>query len=121
MSTQRDKDSRIVYSTEQGRMCPTCEKPVAGCTCRKGRVLSEGDGIVRVGRGTKGRKGKTVTLITGVSLDPDGLRKLAKQLKQGFGSGGTVRDGAIEIQGDHRDALVKQLEKQGYVVKRSGG
>ena len=121
MTPRGNKNSRIVYSTEQGRMCPSCEKPVTGCTCRKMKVVSEGDGIVRVGRETKGRKGKAVTLITGVSLDPDGLRKLAKQLKQSCGSGGTVRDGVIEIQGDHRDALVKQLEKQGYVVKRSGG
>jgi len=120
MTTRSNKDSRIVYSTERGRICPSCEKPAAECSCRKKKVVSEGDGIVRVGRETKGRKGKAVTLITGVSLDPDGLRKLAKQLKQGCGSGGTVRDGVIEIQGDHRDMLVKQLEKQGYHVKRSG-
>ena len=121
MTTGRNKNTRVVYSTEQGRMCPSCEKPVAECTCRTKKVVLESDGIVRVGRETKGRKGKAVTLITGVSLDPDGLRELAKQLKQRCGSGGTVKDGVIEIQGDHRDALVKQLEEQGYNVKRSGG
>jgi translation initiation factor 1 len=121
MTTRGNKNSRIVYSTGQGRMCPSCERPVAECACHKKQVVSKGDGIVRVGRETKGRRGKAVTLITGVSLDPDGLRKLAKQLKQSCGSGGTVKDGVIEIQGDHRDILVKALEKQGYVVRRSGG
>jgi translation initiation factor 1 len=121
MTTRRDKDSRVVYSTEQGRMCPSCERPVAECACRKKKVVPEGDGIVRVGRETKGRKGKAVTLITGVPMDWEGLRKLTKQLKERCGSGGTVKDGVIEIQGDHRDILVKALEKQGYVVRRSGG
>jgi translation initiation factor 1 len=121
MSTQRNKNTRIVYSTEQGRICPSCEKPVAECACRAEKVVPEGDGIVRISRETKGRKGKVVTVIRGVCLDQEGLQRLAKQLKQRCGSGGTLKDGVIEIQGDHRDALVKQLEKQGYVAKRSGG
>jgi translation initiation factor 1 len=74
-----------------------------------------------VGRATKGRKGKGVTIITGGPLDPDGLQKLAKQLKQKCGAGGSVKDGVIEIQGDHRDALLEELQKQGYTAKRSGG
>jgi translation initiation factor 1 len=80
-----------------------------------------GDGIVRVGRQTKGRRGKGVSVITGVPLGPAELKDLAKQLKRLCGSGGTVKDGVIEIQGDHRDRLVEELQKRGWTVKRSGG
>jgi translation initiation factor 1 len=83
--------------------------------------VSRRDGVVRVSRETKGRKGKGVTLISGVPLHPDGLRALAKEFKQTCGSGGTVKEGIIEIQGDHRDFLVDALQKKGYTVKRSGG
>jgi translation initiation factor 1 len=102
-------------------MCPSCGQPQAQCICRQAAHVPKGDGMVRVGRETKGRKGKGVTLITGVPLDADGLQKLAKRLKQKCGAGGSVRDGAIEIQGDHRDALLEELRKQGYAAKRSGG
>lgn len=81
----------------------------------------KGDGIVRVGRETKGRKGAGVTVITGIPSHPEGLEKLAKQFKQQCGTGGTVKNGIIEIQGDHRDQLVAELQKLGYTVKRSGG
>jgi len=77
--------------------------------------------VVRVGRETKGRRGKGVSVVTGVPLAHDELARLAKQLKQRCGAGGTVRDGAIEIQGEHRDTLVAELEKRGYRVKRAGG
>lgn len=120
MTTRKNQDSRTVYSTEHGKMCPTCSQPMATCACRKHTALPKGDGIVRVGRETQGRKGKGVTVITGVSLGHDGLQQLAKQLKQQCGSGGTVKDGVIEIQGDHRDMVVEELRKQGYMVKRSG-
>jgi translation initiation factor 1 len=80
-----------------------------------------GDGIVRVGRETKGRKGTGVTVITGIPSHPEGLEKLAKQFKQQCGTGGTVKNGVIEIQGDHRDLLVAELQKLGYTVKRSSG
>ena len=76
---------------------------------------------MRVGWETKGRKGKGMTLIAGVPLDADGLRRLASQLKQKCGSGGTVKEGIIEIQGDHRNIVMEELKKQGYNVKRSGG
>jgi translation initiation factor 1 len=76
---------------------------------------------VRLGRETKGRKGKGVTLITGLSLPDDELLKLASDLKRRCGSGGTLRDGVIEIQGDHRDILLEELRKRGHTVKRSGG
>jgi translation initiation factor 1 len=110
-----------VYSTEHGRLCPACGKPVASCVCRRNTPLPKTDGIVRVQRETKGRKGKGVTLITGVPLVSDELGQLARQLKTKCGSGGTVKDGVIEIQGDHCVALMEELKKLGYVVKRSGG
>jgi len=110
-----------VYSTEHGRMCPVCGNPAPACTCRRTKSVAQNDGIVRVGWETKGRKGKGVTLITGVPLDADGLRRFASQLKQKCGSGGTVKEGIIEIQGDHRNIVMEELKKQGYNVKLSGG
>ena len=111
----------IVFSTEYGRMCPACGKPADHCICKQSAAAFTGDGIVRIGRETKGRKGKGVTVITGVNLDPDELKELATQLKQKCAAGGTVKDGVIEIQGDHRDKLVKELQKKGFIVKRCGG
>jgi translation initiation factor 1 len=110
-----------VYSTEHGRLCPACGKPVVACVCRKNVQPPQTDGIVRVQRETKGRKGKGVTLITGVPLDTDELAKLARQLKTKCGSGGTVKDHVIEIQGDHCIAVMEELKNLGWVVKRSGG
>lgn len=81
----------------------------------------ESDGIVRVGRETKGRKGAGVTVISGIRSCPEGLEKLARQFKQQCGTGGTVKNGVIEIQGDHRDLLVTELQKLGYTVKKAGG
>lgn len=80
-----------------------------------------GNGVVRVGRQTAGRKGKGVTVVTGVPLAGADLEALAAALKRRCGSGGTVRDGVIEIQGDHRDLLVGELAARGWTVKRSGG
>lgn len=104
-------DLDIVFSTDKGRIKPEKKKPAA----------PKGDGIVRVGRETKGRKGKGMTVITGVPLHPDGLKDLAKKLKQKCGTGGTVKGRTIEIQGDHRDQLVAELEQLGYTVKKAGG
>jgi translation initiation factor 1 len=104
-------DLNIVYSTEQGRIRPE----------KKEQTAPKGDGIVRVGRETKGRKGKGMTVITGVPLHPEGLRDLTRKLKQKCGTGGTLKNGKIEIQGDHRDLLVAELQALGYTVKRSGG
>jgi translation initiation factor 1 len=112
----------LVYSSQHGRMCPRCGRPVAQCACGKAAAAAPGPGsVVRVGRETKGRKGKGVTVVTGVPLAGDALAALASELKRLCGSGGTVRDGAIEIQGDHRDLLVAELAKRGWTVKRSGG
>jgi translation initiation factor 1 len=69
----------------------------------------------------KGRRGKTVTTISGVPLASDALRELAGELKRRCGSGGSAKDGVIEIQGDHRDTLVAELEDRGYTVKLAGG
>lgn len=118
---KQNKEGGIVYSTEFGKMCPGCNKPAASCICSKKQSIPKHDGIVRLMRETKGRKGKGVTLITGVPLDDEGLNQLAKALKQKCGSGGSIKDGVIEIQGDHRDALEKELNRLGYKVKRAGG
>lgn len=111
----------LVYSTEQ-RVCPKCGWPQVRCACSRPAVSpGSADGIVRVGRETKGRAGKGVTIISGVPLGGEDLARLAGELKKRCGSGGTVKDGTIEIQGDHRDPLVKELEGRGWKVKRSGG
>ncbi|MDE2078698.1 MAG: translation initiation factor Sui1 [Burkholderiales bacterium] len=111
----------LVYSTESGRMCPECRQPVAQCVCKAASPPPAGDGIVRVSRETKGRGGKAVTLVKGVPLSLDGLNALGKQLKSACGSGGTVKDGVIEVQGDHCDKVVTALKAQGFTVKRAGG
>jgi len=116
-----NKGAGLVYSTEFGKICPGCNKPIVKCICRKKQPISKSDGIVRLMRETKGRKGKGVTLITGVPLDNEGLKKFAKSLKKKCGSGGSLKNGVIEIQGDHRDVLEKELGRLGYKVKRAGG
>ncbi len=121
MSLKKSKNGGLVYSSEQGRMCPGCGKPVAGCACQKKNTAPKGDGIVRVQRETKGRKGKGVTLITGVPLAGEELKKLCQELKKKCGTGGAVKDGVIEIQGDQRDMLMEELKKYGWIVKRAGG
>lgn len=112
-----------MYSTDVGRTCPRCRRALDECRCaeRLAGKRPAGDGIVRVGRETKGRKGKGVTVITGLPLAEGELSELAKRLKKRCGSGGTVRDGTIEIQGDHRDLLVGELTALGYRAKRAGG
>jgi translation initiation factor 1 len=112
--------SGLVYSTEFGRMCPECQHPYEQCCCGT-KQIAAGDGIVRLRYETKGRKGKGVTLITGIPLPGDKLKTLAKTLKQRCSTGGAVKEGCIEIQGDQRDILQPLLEQQGYKVKRAGG
>ncbi|HSR36273.1 MAG TPA: translation initiation factor Sui1, partial [Desulfurivibrionaceae bacterium] len=98
-----------------------CGHPKKQCACAQQKSLPKSDGIVRISRETKGRKGKGVTLVSGLPLNEANLQALAKQLKQRCGSGGTVKDGVIEIQGDHRSMLMAELTKQGYRVKQAGG
>jgi len=97
-------------------MCPGCGQPVGACVCQQA-ALPVSDGVVRVALETKGRKGKGVTVIRGVPLAADEMLTLCKQLKQRCGSGGTIKDGAIEVQGDHRPAVVETLAKRGWKVK----
>lgn len=118
--------SALVYSTESGRMCPTCRHPQPQCTCKAQAAAAAiarnaGDGTVRITRETKGRGGKAVTLIKGLALDAEALTVLAKQLKAHCGTGGTVKDGVVEIQGNHVDKLVVVLVGKGFNAKRAGG
>ncbi|MGQ1887389.1 stress response translation initiation inhibitor YciH [Serratia marcescens] len=106
-----DDNSRLVYSTDTGRIRQEEVKP----------QRAKGDGIVRIQRQTSGRKGKGVCLITGVDLDDAALDKLAAELKKKCGCGGSVKDGVIEIQGDKRDMLKQLLEAKGMKVKLAGG
>ena len=124
MSKKSEAGSRLVYSTESGRICPGCGQPVAACVCReqqKAAARTATDGIVRVSLETKGRKGKGVTVVKGVALDDAALALLGKALKSACGCGGTTKDGVIEIQGDHRETVMALLQKQGMTVKRAGG
>lgn len=111
----------LVYSTEGGRMCPACRRPIAQCACRTATQPPPGDGIVRVQRETKGRGGKAVTVVRGVPVDAGALLKLGQDLKAACGTGGTVKDGAIEVQGDHVEKVMALLQQRGYVVKKAGG
>lgn len=121
MVSKQAKYAVPVYSTEQGRLCPECGQAKTACVCVRITIPPKGNGVVRVGRETKGRKGAGVTVVTGLPLDPDGLRALAATLKKRCGAGGAAKDGVIEIQGEHRDALMAALQQLGYSVKRSGG
>jgi translation initiation factor 1 len=111
----------LVYSTESGRMCPACRQPVTQCVCKAKKAAPAGDGVVRVSRETKGRGGKAVTLVRGLALDEPALNSLGKQLRAACGSGGTVKDGVIEVQGDHCERVIELLKAQGFTVKRAGG
>ncbi|MEZ8658168.1 stress response translation initiation inhibitor YciH [Vibrio cyclitrophicus] len=101
----------LVYSTETGRIKPEEEKV----------QRPKGDGIVRIQKETKGRKGKGVSVVTGLDLDDAPLKLMAAKLKKVCGCGGSVKDGNIEIQGDARDKIKAHLEKKGYKVKFAGG
>jgi len=131
MSPARGGD-RLVYSSERGRVCPACGRSESRCNCRgkgaRARIKARdeaaaaraSDGIVRVGRSTKGRRGKVVSTVTGIALGEEELLELTGSLKRRCGSGGALKEGVIEIQGDHRDTLVEELEKRGFKVKRVG-
>jgi translation initiation factor 1 len=122
---------RLVYSTDGGRVthCPNCGKPYKHCRCEQPGDTSPtklmraplSDGVVRIMRERKHHGGKTVTIISGVPANDEPLAVLAQQLKRLCGSGGTIKDGIIEIQGDHRDKIHAKLTELGYKVKRAGG
>jgi translation initiation factor 1 len=113
--------SRIVYSTGIGTLCPNCRRAARDCVCPKGAPGAVAPSAVRVGRETQGRSGKGVTIVAGLPLATAELAALATKLKKRCGSGGTVRGGVIEIQGEHRDVLVAELVKMGWPAKKSGG
>jgi len=118
-------NSRLVYSTETGKICTSCQRPVSECTCKKKKSKFQTniklDGTIRVQREVKGRKGKTVTTVSGFQINADELKNLATQLKRRCGTGGSVKDGVIMIQGDHRNALIIELKNRGFKAKIAGG
>lgn len=124
MQSLRQQLSSLVYSTEQGQLCPNCQQPVAACCCdtlADQQRLNALDGIIRIRRETAGRKGKGVTSIQGVPLTKDDLKILTAELKKRCGTGGALKDGTIEIQGDQREVIKALLEAKGFRVKLSGG
>ena len=114
--------TRLVYSTDQGRVCPDCRQAVAACVCKRAQLVV-GDGKVRVSLDTKGRKVKGVTVVKGLPVAPDALEALGRQLKAACGSGVTVKDGCIEVQGDHVEKVLAWLaaRPEGWKPKRAGG
>ena len=118
-------NSRLVYSTKTCKICPLCQKSISECTCKKKKSRSQTnikyDGIIRIQREVKGRKGKTVTTVSAFQLADDELKNLDAQLKRHCGTGGSVKDGVIIIQGDHREALITELKNRGFKAKIAGG
>jgi len=119
--SSKQSEYTLVYSTTDGSICSGCSRPVDRCGCHKKSALTAGDGVVRISRSTKGRKGKGVTVITGLPLKGDALKNLVQRLKQRCGAGGTIKDRAVEIQGEHREFLAVELKEMGYKVICSGG
>lgn len=120
--TRKSSAGGLVYSTDGGRMCPGCRQPVIRCACNaQAAAPAKGDGVVRVGRETKGRGGKAVTVIRGLGLDDAGLAALGKRLRTACGAGGTVKGDVLEVQGDHCERVMDCLQNAGWVVKRVGG
>jgi len=121
-------DTYLVYSTETGRICPGCGKSISACACRKKKAFKSRrqqtvyphDGTIRIQREVKGRKGKTVTVVSGIPLENEQLQKLVRTLKSRCGAGGTVKDGVVIIQGDHRNTILEEIKKHGYNAKLSG-
>ena len=116
--------TRLVYSTDGGRTCPQCRQPLAACGCTAAQAQQlRGDGRVRVrvGRESAGRGGKTVTVVRGLALADAQIAELGKRLRSACGTGGTAKDGVIEIQGDHIERVLALLLKDGHAAKRTGG
>ena len=118
--TPLNNQDLTVYSTASGRHCPNCGKPIIQCICRN-VARPAGDGVVRVARESKGRKGKIVTLVSGIALNDEAIHELLSSLKRLCGAGGALKQGVIELQGDHREAVVKELKKRGFTAKQAGG
>jgi translation initiation factor 1 len=110
----------LVYSTASGSMCPACRRALGECTCGRRKPATGGDSVARVARETKGRNGKSVTVIRGLALDDAALTALGRQLRAACGSGGTVKAGVIEVQGDHCERVIEALARQGFKARRTG-
>jgi len=122
MTKSKESDYRVVYTTDEGALCPECKRPKAKCGCAGVRKLEvKGDGNVRVRRETNGRSGKTVTTIAGLAMNQVELQALLKDFKRVCGAGGAIKDGTIEIQGDHCDRILGELGRRGIKAKRAGG
>ncbi len=119
--SKKNSNASLVWSSELGRICPGCGKAAGACSCRREAARPAGDGIVRVRRETKGRGGKTVTVVTGLPGSGEELKELAAALKRRCGTGGTLKEGTVEIQGDHCDLIIAELTQRGMRVKRAGG
>jgi len=113
--------STLVYSTDDGGRCPQCLRPRRDCVCGADAPRSRGDDTVRLQRQSKGRGGKTVTIVTGLTLPPVELQQLARRLKKHCGVGGALKGDVLELQGDQRATLQALLEKEGFHVKLAGG
>jgi translation initiation factor 1 len=113
---------RIQVAKDRWRdlLCPKCHQLKTTCSCKE-EPPSPKSTVIRVGRETKGRRGKGVTILSDLPLDEAGIEDLATKLKTRLGTGGTVKDGRIEIQGDHRDRIVEELEAMGFRARRAGG
>lgn len=108
-----------VYSSDVGRLCPGCQQASGQCQCDLERRPA-GDGIIRIRYDTKGRKGNGVTLVEGLLYTQAELKQFAKELKNRCGTGGTVKAGIVEIQGDQVARLMPLLQQRGFTVKRVG-
>ena len=106
----------LVYSSESGRVCPECEQPLDACSCNPSANPKDGHKTVRVSLASKGRKGKSVTLIKGLRMNPSKLKAYAGKLKKKTGTGGSLKDGVVEIQGDYRERVAEILRKDGWEV-----
>ncbi len=114
--------SRLVYSTEGGRVCEACRQPLTACQCAAlQKTQVRGDGRVRVSREVTSRGGKTVTVVRGLALTDEQIAALGKRLRNACGAGGTAKDGVVEVQGDHVERVLALLAKEGLNAKRGGG
>ncbi len=110
-----------VYTTDLGRLCPDCHQPKADCNCRTQAKPSNGDGRVRVHREIKGRSGKPVSIIRGLTLSPMALKQLCQRLKKSCGVGGSLNGSEILIQGDQREKILALLANEGIAALKGGG
>jgi translation initiation factor 1 len=120
---RKPESGGLVYSTEGGRMCPACRRPLADCNCAAAAAANarRGDGVVRVSRETQRRGGKVVTVVRGLALDAAALAALGKRLRSACACGGAAKDGVLEMQGDHCGRVMAALQREGFTVKRAGG